>query len=219
MTAVPLAAARRKLDLLHSPANLGPLFTPGVAHVVTLLDVIWKHQKEAWEEGPVARGFGALSRLVARNADRVIAISESARRDIVASLDLDPATVDVAPLGVRRPHRALPDGEAEVRKRLDLGDRLVVLSVAQKRPYKNLASLVRALPDLESAALVLVGSSTPHEDELRDLAAQLGVTGSVRFLDWVPDDELEQLYGAAACFVLPSLIEGFGLPGARSDGT
>jgi hypothetical protein len=41
MTAVPLAAARRKLDLIHSPANLGPLFTPGVAHVVTLLDVIW----------------------------------------------------------------------------------------------------------------------------------------------------------------------------------
>ena len=50
MTVVPLAAARRKLDLLHSPANFGPLFTPGVAHVVTLLDVIWKHQKEAWKK-------------------------------------------------------------------------------------------------------------------------------------------------------------------------
>jgi len=211
MTAVPLAAARRKLDLLHSPANLGPLYTPGVAHVVTLLDVIWKHQKDAWEQGVVARGFGALSRLVARNADRVIAISESARRDIVETLDLDADKVDVAPLGVRGPDRPLPDA-GDVRKRLDLGDRPVVLAVAQKRPYKNLESLVRALQHLEAVALVLVGSSTPHEQELRELAAELGVTTRVRFLDWVPDDELEQLYRAASCFVLPSLIEGFGLP-------
>src|SRR5439155_25225552 len=52
----------------------------------------------------------------------------------------------------------------------------------------------------------------PHELEMRCLAARLGLESRVRFVDWVSEDELEALYRASSCFVLPSLIEGFGLP-------
>jgi glycosyltransferase involved in cell wall biosynthesis len=202
MTVVPGIAARRRLDVLHSLANIGPLVTPRVARVVTLLDVIWLHQGADWESGAAARGFASLSRLCARNADRVLTISESAKNDIVSSLGLDPAKVDVAPLGVRpqQPRRELP------------GDP-VVLCVAQKRPYKNLGTLIRAVAELEEPArLVLVGAPTPHEQELKALAAELGVAGRVDFRGWVSEEELESLYRDARCFVLPSLIEGFGLP-------
>ena len=60
--------------------------------------------------------------------------------------------------------------------------------------------------------LVLPGSATPHEAELRALASQLGVAGRVRFPAWLPAADLEGLYRLAAAFVLPSFEEGFGLP-------
>jgi glycosyltransferase involved in cell wall biosynthesis len=60
--------------------------------------------------------------------------------------------------------------------------------------------------------LVLPGSPTEHEGELRQLADQLGVSERVHLLDWVSEEDLEGLYAAASCFVLPSFIEGFGLP-------
>src|SRR5207247_1818601 len=84
--------------------------------------------------------------------------------------------------------------------------------VSQKQPHKNLSSLIRSLPEVASAALVLAGASAPHERELRALADELGVSERVRFLDWVPDADLRGLYREATGFVLPSFIEGFGLP-------
>ena len=60
--------------------------------------------------------------------------------------------------------------------------------------------------------VVLPGAPTAHEAELRELADRLGVRERVRFPAWVSDGELEGLYGLAHCFVLPSFMEGFGLP-------
>jgi glycosyltransferase involved in cell wall biosynthesis len=60
--------------------------------------------------------------------------------------------------------------------------------------------------------LVLPGSPSAYESELRSLAGQLGVAARVRYPDWLSDRELAGLYALSSVFVLPSLIEGFGLP-------
>ena len=213
MLALPALAAQRSLDILHSPANIGPPAAPRVARVVTLLDLIWLHEREAWDASRAGRAMATLSRSSARRADRVIAISNAARDDLVANLGLDPLCIDVTPLGVNAPTTAEPEREAELQRRLALDGAQVVLCVAQKRPYKNLAALVRAAAQLEERPLVvLVGAPTPHEEELRRLAAELGVQEQVRFVGWLSEADLEAVYRLAACFVLPSLIEGFGLP-------
>jgi glycosyltransferase involved in cell wall biosynthesis len=213
-TAIPALAAAKRLDVVHSPANVGPLVMPGVAGVVTLHDLIWLHHGELWGSARAVDTTKRLSLYSARRARRVIAISEAAGEDFVTTLGLDRARVDVVPHGVRAYDGPEPPAEQEVRGRLELGDRPIVLCVAQKRRYKNQEALVRALADLPpgAATLALVGPGTPHEPELRRLADELGVAASVRFLDWVSEPDLEALYRAAACFVLPSLIEGFGLP-------
>ena len=54
-TALPLLAAARRLDVLHSPANVGPVRTPRVASVLSLLDVIWMLPPEAWGEASSGR--------------------------------------------------------------------------------------------------------------------------------------------------------------------
>ncbi|HEV8601958.1 MAG TPA: glycosyltransferase family 1 protein [Gaiellaceae bacterium] len=209
---LPLAALRKRLDVLHSPANGGPPVTPGTARVITLLDLIWLHQQEAWDSPRAVRTLALLSRISARTAHRVITISNSARDDLVAHFDVPPEKVDVAPLGVRVPERA--EAVPDLRARLELGDDPLVLCVAQKRPYKNIGALIHAIADLadEPATLVLPGASTPYEAELRALAERLGVASRVRFLDWISEADLDGLYREATCFVLPSLIEGFGLP-------
>jgi glycosyltransferase involved in cell wall biosynthesis len=205
-TALPAVAARRRLDVVHSLANGGPPLTLGAKRVVTLLDLIWLHQREAWGTPAAVRTMAILTRVSARTAHRVITISESARDDIVRSFGLDGESVDVAPLGVRPPERPLE-------RAVDAAAPLV-LCVAQKRPYKNLATLIHAVAELRDVGveLVLPGAPTEHEAELRALAGRLEVADSVRFPAWVSDEELERLYARATCFVLPSLIEGFGLP-------
>jgi glycosyltransferase involved in cell wall biosynthesis len=205
-TALPAIAARRRLDVVHSLANGGPPLTLGARRVVTLLDLIWLHQGGDWGSPAAVKTMAVLTRISARTAHRVITISESARDDIVHNFNLDAAKVDVTPLGVRMPERQ-SGSRVEV-------DPPTVLCVAQKRPYKNLASLINAIAELRDhrPLLVLPGSPTEHEAELRVLADRLGVADRVRFLDWVSDEELESLYASATCFVLPSLIEGFGLP-------
>jgi glycosyltransferase involved in cell wall biosynthesis len=211
---LPVLAAARRLDVLHSPANTGPVFTPGLASVVSLLDLIWLHRASEWESSShVQRRMRLLVRYCVRHADRLFAISRAAAEDFTRTLGIPPERIEVTPLGVSLPaaERVLP--EDVLRERLRLGESRVVLCVAQKRPYKNLHRLVRMLPDLdEDVVLVLVGSPTEYETELRSLAEELGVAARVRFPAWLPDRELDGLYSLSLVFVLPSLIEGFGIP-------
>jgi glycosyltransferase involved in cell wall biosynthesis len=211
--ALPALAAVRHLDVLHSPANTGPTFTPGVASVISLHDLIWLHRPEEWEVSP--RVHRTMRRRVARavhGADRIFADSRAAADDFAGTLGLELERIEVTPLGVRPP-AVRPLAEGVVRAQLELGDARVVLCVAQKRPYKNLHRLVRALAAIDGdVVLVLPGAPTAYEDELRSLARELGVADRVRFPDWVSEEQLEGLYALSSVLVLPSLIEGFGLP-------
>jgi glycosyltransferase involved in cell wall biosynthesis len=186
---------------------------PGVAAVVSLLDLIWLHRPQEWEASP--RVHRTMRRRVGRvvaGADRIFAISHAAAEDFTATLALPSERIEVTPLGVRPPD-VVPASEGELRAQLDLGDARILLCVAQKRPYKNLGVLVDALAALPpDVLLVLPGSSTPYELQLRERARQLGLGERVRFPDWLSDALLEGLYGCASAFALPSLIEGFGLP-------
>jgi glycosyltransferase involved in cell wall biosynthesis len=213
----PLALARR-LDVLHSPANTGPVITPGLASVVSLLDLIWLHRASEWESSPrVHRRMRMMVEHSVRHADRIFAISGAAAEDFVRTLGIARERIDVTPLGVHEPVRepgsAPRATEATLRAQFELGSARVLLCVAQKRPYKNLHVLVRALAELDpDVVLVLPGSPTPYEQKLRALADELGVGQRVRFPSWLTDSELEGLYALADVFALPSLIEGFGLP-------
>jgi glycosyltransferase involved in cell wall biosynthesis len=173
---------------------------------VTIHDVIYGRYPEA-HQGVRAKGMGLLVPLAARRSNRVIAPSNATRDDLVCLLHVPPEKIDVVPEGVRapsaRPRSPAPEG------------RPIVLSVAARRPHKNLARLLDALALTSSErrpVLVLPGYATPWDRELRQHAERLGLESDVRFLGWVSDDELEGLYATATLFVLASLYEGFGLP-------
>jgi len=180
---------------------------------VSVLDLIWLHRPEEWEASPrVHRTMRRRVGRAVRGANRVFAISHAAADDLSATLGLAPERIEVTPLGARSAHVAATP-EDVLRAQLDIAGARVLLCVAQKRPYKNLRCLIDALPSLEpNVVLVLPGAPTPYEGELRARARELGVADRVRFPEWLSDEQLEGLYACATLFVLPSLIEGFGLP-------
>jgi glycosyltransferase involved in cell wall biosynthesis len=181
--------------------------------VTTILDVIYKRFPET-HAGVLSYGMGLLVPLAARRSRRVLALSEAAKADIVRFLKVPADRVDVAYLGPALPQDATVS-EDELRRRFELGDAPIVLTVSAKRPHKNLERLFEAFARVRTEpepVLLVPGYATFHESDLQARADALGVGRRVRFLGWLDDDVLDGLYRAASCFVFPSLAEGFGLP-------
>lgn len=208
---VPRMARRLGAEVLHSVASVAPV-RPGVPAAITLHDVTFLLRRTF--DRVTTMGMRAIISRAARDADALVAGSAAARDEICSVLGLDPARFLVVPHGAgRRPAEVSEISESTVRRSHRLGAARIVLCVGAKRPHKNQALLLRALPLLaRDTVLVLVGHAEPYERELRTLADELGLGDSVRFVDYVPDAELEALWRSAACAVFPTLGEGFGLP-------
>lgn len=210
---VPAMASAHRLDILHSPANVGPVISPGVKCVITAHDLIWKRVGDQWGSPEEIEAMRRATKLTVPRAARVITGSAAAEDDLVSFAGVRRDRIDVVHHGVRRSVGVVPTGEKELRERFHLGDGPVVLCVAQKRPYKGQDKLIRALPALaQDVRLVLPGGPTAFEDDLRELARELAVEERIVMPDWVSEADLEGLYGFATCFALASEIEGFGLP-------
>ncbi len=210
---LPGLARRANVDVLHSLANTAPAYGR-FRRVVTIHDLIYRFYPDT-HGGLKARGMALLVPLAVRRAHRIMTVSQATADDVVRELGVDRGKIDVVPSGVGQTSRATPEPEAALRARHDLGDRPILLTVAAKRPHKNLPRLLEALaliPAERRPVLLVPGYGTFHDDELAARIAALGIAGDVRMLGWVSDAELEGLYAAAAVFALPSLYEGFGLP-------
>jgi glycosyltransferase involved in cell wall biosynthesis len=209
--ALPVLARHLRADVLHSLASIAPIRAPGLAHVITVHDVNFIHHSTF--NAVTSWGMAQVVPRAARHADALIADTAVSRDDVCATLGLNPADFTVVPLGAESPERSRPAPEAELRRRFGLGDGRVVVCVGAKRPHKNQAVLVRALPHLPGdVRLVLAGHAEPYEETLRAQARELGVAGRVVFAGWVADADLEGLWALAEVAALPTLAEGFGLP-------
>jgi glycosyltransferase involved in cell wall biosynthesis len=209
--AVPRAAARHRVELLHSLASTAPSLGR-FRRVVTVHDLNYLVHPDT-HFGLNSLGMRLLVPAAVRRSHRVIVPSDATRRDLIERLGADGGTIDVVPEGVGQPPR--PDARLPAELADRLGGRPFVLSVSAKRPHKNLMRLISALALIDPERrprLVLPGYATPHEAELRSHAERIGVAGDVVFLGWVSADDLEGLYAEAALFAFPSLYEGFGLP-------
>jgi len=208
---LPRLARAAGVDLVHSLASTGPAWGR-FARVVTVHDLIYRRFPET-HAGIRALGMRILVPLAVRRSDRVIADSQATREDLVELLGVARERIDVVPLGVGAPVHAAPMPEVEVRRRLQLGDRRVLLSLSAKRPHKNIEALLDALASMpERPVLVIAGYPTAHERTLQERARALGLDEDVRWVGWLDPAELEGLWALSSAFVFPSLYEGFGLP-------
>jgi glycosyltransferase involved in cell wall biosynthesis len=207
---LPRLARRRGFDVLHSLASVAPVVAR-VPHAITLHDVTFFKQRTF---DPITTfGMRTIVAQASRRADALLTGSAAAREEICEVLGFAPERFAVVPHGLGRARGAVAAADhAAVREHHGLdGDRLLVC-VAAKRPHKNQEVLVRAAPLLgDRTDVVLAGHPEPYDAELRRIAQEVGAA-RVRFVDYVPDAELEALWELADCAVFPTLGEGFGLP-------
>jgi glycosyltransferase involved in cell wall biosynthesis len=213
--AQPVILRRTGVDLLHAMAFTGPLATP-CPFVVTIYDLSFLHYPEAfrpWNRWYLSR-FTALS---ARRARRVIAISESTKRDVVRLLGVPANRVDVVYCGADDIFRPLPTEEmTRFRRERALPDRFI-LFLGTLEPRKNVQTLIRAYGQWRKAEpgipkLVIAGGKGWYYDQIFADVEALELAGDVIFPGYVRQEELPLWYNAADLFVYPSRFEGFGLP-------
>jgi glycosyltransferase involved in cell wall biosynthesis len=157
-------------------------------------------------------GFLGMQMRVAGRVPRIITVSESSKRDIVAQMGVPPEHLAVVPVGVDHTlYRPLP-GVARRPGRL-------MTTASADVPLKGLVPLLEALAKLRAARddahLVVVGRPRP-ESRVGETIGRLGLGGAVEFVPGVTDRQLVELYATASVAVVPSLYEGFSLPAVEA---
>ena len=206
----------RAVDLYHSTDYMVPRLrrTPVVATVYDAIPIVhpqWANQRlRAFKNWLLAQSV--------RNADVVIAISEAGRNEVVSHYGIRAERTRVIPLGIDGAWFDAVDERAMqstmLRRKLERG---YFLFVGTLQPRKNVEALLDAYEALPQAIrqerqLVIVGKYGWNADALRRRLEEARPQNRCVWLDYVPRDELYQLYAGAGAFVFPSLAEGFGLP-------
>ncbi len=213
--ALPSALSRLHIDVLHSTHHTLPLRSAGARRVVTVHDLTFFRIPQRY---PLARRvyMQASARLAARMADAIIVPSQAVRDDACRILRVSKERLHVV-YEAASPRYAPVDRERtmSVARRYGL-EAPYILSVGSLEPGKNRARLIRALHELggEGVAhqLAIVGQPAWGHEPERALVERLEMRDQIRFLGYVPDEDMPALYSGAQNFAFPSVYEGFGLP-------
>ncbi len=209
-----------KPALVHIPLNTVPWFLqrPYVVTIHDLSTLVFGFGNQARDRMHRMRFRRGLVR-----ADRVIAVSESTRRDVQNLLNIPSARV-------RRIYNAIDGDFPTLATNSDVQGTLdryqvhypFLLYAGSVRPQKNVARIIEAFavlredledhPRYKDLRLVIIGDEMSKYPNIRRAVLQGRVEKQVRFLGFVPSEALHAFYRSAEVFVFPSLYEGFGLP-------
>jgi len=217
---IPSDLKRMGIDLFHGLSNELPIGIrkSGVPSVVTIHDVAFRTFTDMyhWQDRKI---YDLKWRYSVRNADRIIAISECTKKDILHFYDVDESKIDVVYQPVMpRFYNAMDRNEAVAR--LEAANFIpsseFMLYVGSINSRKNLLGIIKAMEQLPKdlqLPLVVVGGGREYKAEVQKYLADHHIENLVVFPSKrVDDDTLQALYTCAKVFVYPSFYEGFGLP-------
>ncbi|MFI5177804.1 MAG: glycosyltransferase family 4 protein [Vicinamibacterales bacterium] len=191
-------------DVVHSTH---PLLIPSrhAARLVTIYDLDFLDHPER-TRAEIRRDYPALAADHARRADHVVVISQHTAREVQARLGVAADRISIcypgAPAWPRR------DGEPA---------NGCVLFLGTLSPRKNLGTLLDAYEQLlarrpASPPLVLAGGVTADAESIVDRTRRPPLAGRVEVTGYVAPERRQDLYRRALVFVMPSFMEGFGMP-------
>jgi glycosyltransferase involved in cell wall biosynthesis len=202
-------------DVFFTPSHYAPRFSP-CPTVISIMDLSYLYFPEMFRKQDLyqLKNWTAYS---VRKACRILTISRSTKRDIMKYYQVPEERVVVTYPGgdevssIKYQVLSMKD----IREKYGIkGD--YILSVGTLQPRKNFVRLIQTLNILISQypniSLVIVGKPGWLFEEIYQAPKKFGVEKKVKFLNYVPDEDLPGLYKGATCFVLVSLYEGFGIP-------
>ncbi|MDP9182661.1 MAG: glycosyltransferase family 4 protein [Actinomycetota bacterium] len=194
----PLMLGRTDFDLFHATY---PIIAPviGVPVVVTVLDLIYDDPRWA---GPAKRAaFRALTATLLRSCRAALAISQATADDLVRRRK-PRCLVRVTPMGV------------ETLNVVPVSNRLSreFLYVGSLRPHKGIAVLLKAMCEAPNARLTVLSSESTEQWPRISKELSASARARVSFQPFADDATRQDLLAKVAAVVVPSHVEGFGLP-------
>jgi glycosyltransferase involved in cell wall biosynthesis len=215
---LPEKLRKMDLDLVHDPSGTGfPLLSKTlpfkkVITVHALFSLIFPtFNIKAY----IAWKF--LGKKSMDGADKIIAISNFLKRELVRHLKVPENKIQVIYNGTDERFRPLSQKEVEeVKRQYGLEFPFILHVGGILNPAKNISTLVNAFYRLSKKGLkhklVIVGKKGAQFDQVSKTVEKLGLQKTVVFLGYIPHEDLPKIYNAADLFVFPSVYEGFGLP-------
>lgn len=194
-------------DVLH-PTYYDPYVLKNIGSkpfVITLHDMIHEKFSSRFKEIADPKLFERKKQLL-ENASKIIAVSESTKRDIIDYFGVSKSSIEVVYLG----NSLISSSPNEVPIIKDS----YILYVGIRSAYKNFLFFLKTVSDLlvsNDLKLVCAGGG-PFTDEEKKAIKNLNLSAIVMYVHFNEDRVLSNLYSNAICFVFPSLYEGFGIP-------
>ncbi|MBC7567853.1 MAG: glycosyltransferase family 4 protein [Pedobacter sp.] len=204
-----------QIDVYHGLSHEIPfgIQKTAIASIVTIHDLIFLKFPHYF--GRIDRFIYTLKcKYACTNADKIVAISEQTKKDIISFFNIDKEKIEVVYQGCDESFKIQAEDvlKRQVKEKFALPDQYI-LNVGTIETRKNLLTLIKALPDVSAGyTLVVVGKETPYKKFILDEIEKLSLRHRVIFLEDVPFTELPAIYQMASVFVYPSFYEGFGIP-------
>ena len=198
---LPLATGT---GFLINLCNAAPLFKKNQA--VVIHDATSKKIPQAFSKG-FRLWYSVMIPLLLRNSKLISTVSEFSRKEIKNTYKTERA-INVVSEGSDHFNSVISD--FEIIEKHSLSDRPFVLAVGSMAPHKNFGTLVKAVSLLKDPIFDVVIAGGTNPKVFGEIGQDLPTW--VKHVGYVSDEELKALYQRAACFVFPSLYEGFGLP-------
>lgn len=203
------------IELFHGLSNELPLniHKSRIKSIVTIHDLIFLRYPQYYQS--IDRKIYTYKfRKACENADKIIAISECTKRDIIRYFNIPDDKIEVVYQGcdVSFTHPVTEEKKEEVRKKYQLPDHYI-LNVGSIEERKNILAAVQALPMLpQHIHIVIVGRRTGYTEKVEQFIKDNGLGERVHIISNVPFNDLPAFYQLAEIFVYPSRFEGFGIP-------
>ncbi len=218
--AIPFAlyTAKKRPDFIFSPTHYIPRFSP-VKRIVTIFDLAYLYYPEFFNKKDLWQ-LKNWTKFSVLNAEHIITISQSSKRDIIKQYKIENKKITVAYPGYNQEIFKKVNDSSKIdliKEKYNIKDNYVIY-IGTLQPRKNITGLIESFKDIENMQLVIVGKGEGdgrggwmYEDILRK-PSDLGIADKVIFTGYVETENLPILISGATAFILPSLYEGFGIP-------
>jgi glycosyltransferase involved in cell wall biosynthesis len=217
-----LLGARRTLfnqgvDIYHGLAHQIPrsVRQKRVPVVLTVHDLIYRHYPELSSDTDL-RLYESQLINACSISDKIVAVSESTKRDIVNFFSISPKKISVIYQSVDDRYHKIATAEIKQRTKSNYGlPERYLLYVGSMSERKNLLSVVKALniiPPANRLPLVVVGAQTSYSNVVGEYIKNNSLDSWIIFPKRVETEDLPAVYQAADIFLYASLYEGFGIP-------
>lgn len=202
------------IDIYHGLSNELPfgIKKANTKTIVTIHDLIFLRYPQFY---PLIDRiiYNIKAKYACRIADKIIAVSECTKNDIIKYYKIEPDKIEVVYQGCFPLYKEKADEirKKEIKTRYNLPDNYL-LSVGSIEERKNILLILKALKQIPEVHLIAIGKKKKYAEEVLHYAVENGLSNRVHLLSNIPLTDLPAIIQSCNIFIYPSLYEGFGIP-------